>query len=196
MIRSRSTDRALGGTRQFSLVKDDLQRAGLTRADKKYLLWVDAGSTSACGRSDAPGDPVRSASNRAEATTISTIIRYYAPTTPGTGGFCAPILHELAHAMGAVLPNAPHYETGHCNDNGNDYLCYSASTIPYDPNVGRYFDYGNDDYWDPAADPFKGSSGRLGWWTVNLSRFLCPPAAPFDPAAPAADCSQPNVAGY
>jgi hypothetical protein len=98
--------------------------------------------------------------------------------------------------MGAVQPQAPHYDAGHCNDHGNDVLCRSASAIPYDPEGGRHFDYGNDDYWDPAADPASGSTGKLGWWTVNLSRFLCPPAEPFDAAAPAADCTRPNRAGY
>ena len=195
VIRSRSTTKALGGSRQFGLVSDDLGRAGLTDPNKKYLVWVDAPST-VCGQSTAPGDAVRSPANRAEARTVSTITRYYAPSTPDTGGFCAPILHELGHAMGAVLPSAPHHTAGHCNDNGNDYLCLSASAIPYDPAVGRYFDYGNDDYWDPAADPFSGSQAKLAWWTVNLSRFLCPPATPFDPSAPAADCAQPSRPGY
>jgi hypothetical protein len=32
-----------------------------------------------------------------------------------------------------------------------------------------YFDYGNDDYWDPPG-------GALPWWTVDLSPFLCPNA--------------------
>jgi hypothetical protein len=195
VLRSRSTAKALGSGRQFSLVKDDLTRAGLTQANKKYLVWVDANST-ICGQSDAPVDPARAATNRAEARTVSTITRYYPPTTSGTGGFCAPILHELGHAMGAVQPQAPHYDAGHCNDHGNDVLCRSASAIPYDPEGGRHFDYGNDDYWDPAADPASDSTDKLGWWTVNLSRFLCPPAEPFDAAAPAADCARPNSAAY
>lgn len=195
VIRSRSSAKTLGGSRQFGLVRDDLARAGLTDPNKKYLVWVDAAST-VCGRSDAPGDAVRSAANRAESRTMSTINRYYDRSTPDTGGFCAPILHELAHAMGAVLPNAPHYDGGHCNDNANDFLCFYASAIAYDPAAGRYFDYGNDDYWDPAADPFSGSDAKLGWWTVNLSRFLCPPAIPFDPASPAADCATANRPGY
>jgi hypothetical protein len=33
-----------------------------------------------------------------------------------------------------------------------------------------YFDYGNDDYWDPPQGV------PLGWWTLNLSRFICPDA--------------------
>ena len=36
------------------------------------------------------------------------------------------------------------------------------------------FDYGLDDYWDPVADPTSGSKKKLKWWTVNLSKFLCP----------------------
>lgn len=195
VIRSRSSYKTLGSSRQFGAISDDLKRAGLTKANKKYLVWVDAPST-LCGQSNGSADAVRSPANRAESRTISTINRYYDPATPATGGFCAPILHELAHAMGAVLPSAPHYVGGHCNDNANDYMCLYASAIAYDPAVGRYFDYGNDDYWDPVADPFSGSNAKLGWWTVNLSRFLCPPATPFDPAAPAADCSQPNQPRY
>ena len=99
--------------------------------------------------------------------------------------------------MGAVNPSAPHYDAGHCNDNGNDLLCKSASTIPYDPSLGGFYvDYGNDDYWDPAADPFANSSGTLSWWTINLSRLVCPSAAgTFDPdtGAPFADCTLPNA---
>ena len=49
-----------------------------------------------------------------------------------------------------------------------------------------YFDYGLDDYWDPAADPDSGSTAKLAWWTVNLSKFLCP----------AAGCDFPNDPQY
>ena len=38
------------------------------------------------------------------------------------------------------------------------------------PFNGLYFDYGNDDYWDPPQ------GAPLGWWTLNLSRFICPDA--------------------
>lgn len=40
------------------------------------------------------------------------------------------------------------------------------------------FDYRNDDYWDPIAVPVMApavpSTVKLPWWTVNLSRFVCP----------------------
>jgi hypothetical protein len=35
---------------------------------------------------------------------------------------------------------------------------------------GTFFDYRNDDYWDPP------NGTPLPWWTVNLNRFLCPDA--------------------
>ena len=50
----------------------------------------------------------------------------------------------------------------------------SASVIPASADGGLYWDYGKDDYWDPAADPDSGSTAKLPSWAVNLSKFLCP----------------------
>ena len=97
-------------------------------------------------------------------------------------------------ASTAVQPQAPHYDgTGHCNDNGNDSLCTYASAIPYDSSQGFYIDYKDDDYVDPGADPGSGSTAKLPWWTINLSRFLCPPSS-LDPSG--SDCSLPNNPVY
>ncbi len=74
--------------------------------------------------------------------------------------------------MGAVQYTAPNNDGGHVNDNANDVLGRFASTIPY--SGGLLYDYGLDDYWDPRADPTSGSAATLAWWTVNLSRFVCP----------------------
>jgi hypothetical protein len=192
VVKSKYNAKRLNGSQQFSLVKDDLSARGLNSSAKKYLVWLDA-SSSYCGQSDAPTDPLRSAANKANARTVSVIYRYYDPNGPN-GGFCAPVLHELAHSMGAVQPSAPHYT---CNDNGNDVLCLFASAIPYDPNLGGYyFDYSDDDYWDPTADPTTGSQQKLGWWTVNLSRFLCPPRFDLATGTLRADCESQNTPGY
>jgi hypothetical protein len=57
-------------------------------------------------------------------------------------------------------------------------MCYRAA-----PQRARgdfqseYFDYGNDDYWDPPQGK------PLAWWTVNLNRFLCDSATCNRPAA-------------
>lgn len=197
VIKSKYTTKRLAGGQQFSLIRNDLSARGLTDANKKYLVWLDASSTY-CGQSDAPTDAVRSPANRAEARTVSAIFRYYQYDPNGAnGGFCSPVLHELAHSMGAVQPSAPHYVGGHCNDNGNDLLCLFASTIPYDANLGGYyFDYGNDDYWDPVADPTSGSQQKLGWWTVNLSRFMCPSSLDLATGMFRANCEIPNSPAY
>ena len=193
VVKSKYTAKRLASNQQFSLVTNDLSARGLTNPNKKYVVWLDAPS-SYCGQSDAPTDSVRSPANRAEARTVSVIYRYYQYDVNGpNGGFCAPILHELAHGMGAVQPSAPHYTGGHCNDNGNDLLCLFNSAIPYDPNLGGYYyDYGNDDYWDPAADPTSGSTAKLRWWTVNLSRFICPPKLNPETSTLQADCNTAN----
>jgi hypothetical protein len=58
------------------------------------------------------------------------------------------------------------------------------------------FDYGKDDYWDPGAeqptaqnpDGSPGPTERLGWWALNLSRYICPLPVGATAATPA-DCS-------
>jgi hypothetical protein len=188
VVKSRYTSAQLGADTQFSLVGNEVSRVGLTKANKKYLVWLDAPSR-LCGQSDGPTDRKRSARNAAEGRTVSAIYRYYDPAD-AQGGFCSPVLHELSHAMGAVSPWAPNFAGGgHCNDNANDTMCLFASAIPYDPAVGRYYDYGTDDYWDPAADPSIPAADprygkKLGWWTTNLSRFICPVSGCQNPSTP------------
>ena len=46
----------------------------------------------------------------------------------------------------------------------------TAPRVGSGPKHGEFFDYGNDDYWDPPNGP------PLRWWTVNLSWFICPDA--------------------
>jgi hypothetical protein len=50
-------------------------------------------------------------------------------------------------------------------------MCYSNSPQVGNGERGQYFDYGNDDYWDPP------NRAPLAWWTVDLNRFLCPDAS-------------------
>jgi ricin-type beta-trefoil lectin protein len=60
--------------------------------------------------------------------------------------------HELTHALGGVLPGAPHYDGGgHCTD-GNETLCQgTANTVCPDPLAARMLDCGRDDYF--AVNP-------------------------------------------
>jgi hypothetical protein len=51
-------------------------------------------------------------------------------------------------------------------------MCYAAAPSRGDGAFNDdFFDYGNDDYWDPPT------GAPLAWWTVDLSRFICDTAS-------------------
>jgi hypothetical protein len=184
VVKAAATSKALSSKKQFGLVGTALADAGLNDPNTKYMVYVDANSTT-CGQSQGPSDTQRSAANAANGTSYSTA---YAGNDPAVGGgFCNPILHELTHAFGGVLSAAPHYVRGaHCNDDGNDVMCdASNSTLPFSVDRPRTYDgsgtaggEGNDTYLDPAADLANigtvRETSKLGYWAVNLSRFMCP----------------------
>ena len=179
VIRSSHRARKLGGSNQFKLVGEDLTNRGLTDPNKKYVVWLDADSRY-CGQGQLYQDPTRSASNYNERRLYSVVYRPYSTTDAATGGFCRgrTVMHEVGHTLGAVQTAAPNNSDGaHCNDSAEDVMCYRNSNPP--DTGGPVFDYAANDYWDPAADPSIDATDprfgtKLGWWTVNLSRFICP----------------------
>lgn len=178
--RSRYNSKQLAGSRQFNLVNDELA-VKFSASNKKYMVWLDADSKY-CGQGHLSQNTVRSAANPNEGRTLAMVYRPYSASVDDgtTGGFCRgrTLLHELGHTMGALQKVAPHaYDGAHCDDSGEDTMCY---TSPSSVDTGRPdFDYKNDDYWDPVANPSystdypDGPGGTLSWWTVNLSSFLC-----------------------
>jgi len=68
--------------------------------------------------------------------------------------------------------NLPNTTDGvHSNNAFEDTMCgLDAPQLINGPFNGLYFDRDNDDSWDPPH------GAPLGWWTVNLSRFICPDA--------------------
>ena len=186
VIRSKNTTKRLSGNRQYQMVRDELVAKGFNKPNKKYAVWLDAPSQY-CGESQIYQDTQRTPANPNERTGIAIVYRPYATGDPTTGGFCRgrTLLHELGHNMGAVQTVAPniYLSSGpHCDDSAEDVMCYRPPGVP--DTGGPVFDYGTDDYWDPAASG-TGLTTKLGWWTVNLSRFLCPTsgcASPNDPA--------------
>ncbi|HWH44118.1 MAG TPA: hypothetical protein VNT32_05270 [Thermoleophilaceae bacterium] len=135
---------------------------------RNWIVWLDGPAPpAACGQAMLFDDASRSQSNLNNfGGKVSVIFR-------NEDGFCGSnsVRHEIAHNLGAVLPRSTNSDGGHCTDAIEDTMC-----SPDAPQVadGRYhelfFDYGNDDYWDPPSGP------ALPWWTVNLSRFICPDA--------------------
>jgi hypothetical protein len=181
VVRSQYNSKQLAGTNQFSLVNNDLATK-FAAPNKKYMVWLDAGSQY-CGQGNLSQDATRIAGNANEGRTQAIVYRpYTASVNDGTtGGFCrgATLRHELGHTLGALQKVAPHaFDGAHCNDSAEDTMCYRSATTR--DTGGPAFDYNNDDYWDPLANPSYGPAypvtapgGKLGWWTVNLSAFLC-----------------------
>lgn len=185
VVRSRWRANQLGGNNQFGLVEKELAARGFDSPDKKYVVWLDAGSR-ACGQGNLYRDTARSGANANEGPTTAVVYRPHR-SDPATGGFCRgrTLLHELGHNMGALQAVAPHsFDGAHCDDSAEDTMCYTSATSVDTGDPA--FDHNNDDYWDPAANPNRAGT-KLAWWTVNLSRFVCPPGG---------DCSRANTPEY
>jgi hypothetical protein len=140
------------------------QAAQLT---KNYVVWYDGpapGGT--CGQGTIYDDPSRADDNLNNlGGKVAAVYR------DPNGGFCDSntVRHEIGHTLGALQRVAPHAFDGmHCNDAAADTMCYP--NVPPQRPGGPFFDYHNDDYWDPPG------GNPLPWWTVDLNRFLCPNA--------------------
>ena len=185
VFRSRYRASQLSGSDQFSVVAGEINAdSRFANPNKKYAVFLDAPSQY-CGQGELWQDTQRNAANASEQRTLAVVYRPYDSTSTTTGGFCRgrTLRHELGHNLGALPNTAPHaFDGAHCNDSAEDTMCYVFSDTP---DTGpAVFDYNNDDYWDPVA---AGDTAKLPWWTVNLSRFVCPPGG---------DCSKPNTPEY
>jgi hypothetical protein len=159
--------------------------AGRTR---NYLVWIDGPAPDgACGQATSYDDPARDPAN------LNNLGGKVAIVFPNGGGFCSSntVRHEIGHNLGALQPVAPSaFDGAHCDDAYEDTMCYSQAPRVASGQRGQYFDYGNDDYWDPPQ------GGALPWWTANLNRFLCPdPACNVAPATGNEVVPQPDADG-
>lgn len=164
-----------GGDDSFQDMVRELRAQGYDRADRKYLVWVDA-SVGICGLAqvyldDRPGRETNY-NNRGP---------MYARVDAPCWGYAE--AHELLHTLGAVQRSAPNATSaGHCTD-ARDTMCYrdTSSTVlrqvcPDAPT--RLVDCRADDYFN--ADP--GGASYLGrhWNTADSDWLLArdPPPRP------------------
>ncbi len=193
VVKSRYRTSSLGGSKQFDLVSNELERVfpDSESPRKKYIAWLDAPSKY-CGQGELYGDWHRDRENWNDLRTTGVVYRPYDPGNVD-GGFCRgrTLLHELGHNLGALYSKAPSaFDGAHCNDDKNDVMCYAGSVTSGTDTSGTssgQFDYGNNDYWDAGAVAGSDNGGpesgevtdehlkHLNWWTVNLSRFVCRP---------------------
>jgi len=149
----------------FPTLRSGAEKHQAAALRRNYVVWLDAPSPAGCGVAQVMGDATRRPTNwNNYGGKVAVVFR-------SGDGFCGPaaLRHEIGHTLGALQPDAPHaFDGTHCNDAYEDTMCYPSSPVQAGGEFeNQYFDYGNDDYWDPPQ-------GRpLGWWTVNLNRFVC-----------------------
>jgi len=154
----------------FATIRPSDTVESASNRNRNYVVWIDGPApTGACGQATSYDDPTRDVSN------LNNLGGKVAVVFPNGGGaFCSSntVRHEIGHNLGALQPVAPHaFDGAHCNDAYEDTMCYSQAPVVQSGQRGQFFDYGNDDYWDPPQ------GAGLPWWTANLNRFLCPDAA-------------------
>lgn len=141
----------------FTVLGRSDSRAAARRLRRNWLVWVDGPAPArTCGAADEYADATRAASNwNNYGGKLALIFRYQER-------FCGRqvVRHEVAHVLGAR----------HCSDAYEDTMCEGGPRRGSGAYGDAFFDFGNDDYWDPPNGP------ALPHWTVNLSRFVCPTA--------------------
>ena len=163
----------------FRVTINDLVNRGLSRPDRKYLVWMDASVLCGIAQSYEDDSPGQTNMNNGRAP-----FGLFARVDRGCwGDMRGPSqshveTHELVHTLGAVLETAPNRSAaGHCTDDF-DVMCYdddqNPSTFPLRIVCGssafeRRLDCNGDDYFNVA--PVAGSWLSRNWNTAN-SAFL------------------------
>jgi hypothetical protein len=152
----------------------ELTAMGYNRTDRKYVVWMDANEL--CGISSYYEDDRGTLDNfnNGNTTAPSTVSRIDNGCW-GLGSQGESIeAHELMHALGSVMPTAPHATVlGHCTD-AADRMCYKDDTTVTITNVcpiseEALFDCHKDDYFSASSAP----GGYLaGHWNTAHSAFL------------------------
>ncbi|MEW6476069.1 MAG: Calx-beta domain-containing protein [Actinomycetota bacterium] len=152
----------------------ELTALGYTDPNRKYVVWMDAEAL--CGISsyyedDRPGADNFNNGNPVAPPTVSRIDRgCWALGSQGTSIEA----HEIMHALGAVMPTAPHSTIlGHCTDDA-DRMCYEDDlTIRVNTvcasNEEAVFDCRKDDYFNAAGNPVGYLASH---WNTARSAFL------------------------
>lgn len=107
-----------GDMSNFANIKNQLRARGYTQADRKFIVWVDAGGN--CGQGDLWAD------ERPDGGNPNNYGNMFAAAWRPCWNYSEP--HELGHMLGAVQRSAPHATPGyHCWDD-NDVMCYNDGT--------------------------------------------------------------------
>ncbi len=156
------------GADTFDKTITELQAQGYSRADRKYLVFMDANVL--CGIGTLYGDDKPGADNLNNGA-VAGYARIDAPCWSAHS-----VAHEHMHTLGGVQNSAPHASGGsHCVDE-YDVMCYfdapNSPTVQYlcnDTAHENRFDCNHDDYY--STNPPAGSYLATHWNAAD-SRFL------------------------
>ncbi len=156
------------GDDTFGNTVSELKNLGYNRADRKYMLWVDAEVY--CGIGTIYGDDSPDSSNINNGTYQS-----YGRSDSGCWNYSE--AHELMHNLGGVQPSAPHATKGwHCTDE-SDEMCYidgsgivMTNSCPSVNSQSTLFDCNHDDYFYAGVPPIGNYLSTH--WNIANSSFL------------------------
>jgi hypothetical protein len=158
----------------WSVIQDDMKRAGLDSPESKYLIWYDDPVDRGCGIANTWRDDRKSELNANNAGPRYALVYGNTGTRRCWGWLVG--MHENGHNMGAVQYDAPRSsgDGRHCND-GLDVMCYpdGGNKSNYTPTRCRasVFDCAGDTYFDTVTEPGEWLRGHwnIGW---SGNRFL------------------------
>jgi len=173
---------APAGDDTFGATVDAVRAQGYNRADRKYMMWVDANVYCGIGSIYIDSQPGQANANNGS-------YSQYGRTDNGCWNYAE--AHEAMHNLGGVQPDAPNATPNlHCTDEA-DEMCYDddgsgpvvmrqicAST------VATLFDCNDDDYFH-AGTPPTGSYLATHWNTASSAFLINPTVPPADTTPPA-----------
>ena len=163
----------------WSVIQQDLKRAGYDSPEGKYLIWYDDPIEGKCGIGNIRNDDRKSTKNENNAGPRYALV--YGNAGRKTCWSWRVGMHENGHNMGAVQPAAPRSsgDRWHCND-GWDVMCYADGGDRSNYSTSRcgfrVFDCGKDTYFDTLTESgeWLRDHWNLGW---SGNRFLDFPRA-------------------
>jgi len=166
----------------WSVIQQDLKRAGFNSRQGKYLVWYDDPAPAGmCGIGNIWNSDRKSTDNPHNAGPSYALV--YGNAGTKTCWEARIGMHENAHNMGAVQYRAPRSsgDRWHCND-GLDVMCYPDGGDRSRYSAGRcalrVFDCGKDSYFDTLteAGEWLRSHWNIGWSGNRYLDFSGPDA--------------------